>query len=154
MQEILLVFSLHNSNFRHSFHHLRALWVCSAYVLNEQDERGKYLGSLWESLIIVHWRWTVSAIILVIFCKNFEIRRTEMVVKFVFLTYTEQKQGSFDNKDPLRPFLHFPFITFLLARHTEKINPPTDDKTFFRWWGLRIWKNIEASVFPNRLFTL
>lgn len=56
-----------------------------------------------------------------------------MVVKFVFLTYTEQKQGSFDNKDPLRPFLHFPFITFLLARHTEKINPPTDDQTFFRW---------------------
>ena len=56
-----------------------------------------------------------------------------MVVKSVFLTYTEQKQGSFDKKDPLQPFLHFPFITFLLARHTGKIIPPKDDQTFFRW---------------------
>lgn len=71
--------------------------------------------------------------ILVIFCKNFEIRRTEMIVKFVFLTYTEHKQGSFDSKDPLRPFLHFPFITFLLAQRTPKIIPPTDNQTFFRW---------------------
>ena len=65
--------------------------------------------------------------------KNFEIRRTEIVVKFVSLTYTEHKQGSFDSKDPLRPFLHFPFITFLLAQHTPKIIPPTDNQTFFRW---------------------
>lgn len=58
-----------------------------------------------------------------------------MVVKFVFLTYTKHKQGSFDSKDPLRPFLHFPFITFLLAQHiyTPKIIPPTDYQTFFRW---------------------
>lgn len=54
----------------------------------------------------------------------------EMVVKFVFLTYTEHKQGSFDSKDPLRPFLHFPFITFLLAQHTPKIIPTTDKNIF------------------------
>lgn len=154
MQEIVLVFSLHNSNFRHFSSSESFVGSVQPMYWMSKMKGEKYLGSLWESLIIVLWRWTVSAIILVIFCKNFEIRRTEMIVKFVFLTYTEHKQGSFDSKDPLRPFLHFSFITFLLAQRIPKIIPPTDNQTFFRWWGLRIWKNIEASVFPNRLFTL